>query len=145
MKIILNQLSKSTNKHLLKLNKLLKYENSASITSSPASQNQNDDNNRHHHNHHHPMAFLRQFRRHINAGGKTSTLLLSPAEANKILRTNESSVDLESKCPIKYYDVNYLGANNPPEDRQAQAKFLNSNIYLFGVFDGHGGYYWYYC
>lgn len=80
-------------------------------------------------------------RRCLNIGGKTSsnTLLLSPAEASKILRTNESTVDLEAKCPIKYYDINYLGANNPPEDRQAQAKCLNSDIYLFGVFDGHGG------
>ena len=77
----------------------------------------------------------------LNIGGKASsnTLLLSPAEASKILRTNESTVDLEAKCPIKYYDINYLGANNPPEDRQAQAKCLNSDIYLFGVFDGHGG------
>ena len=83
----------------------------------------------------------RQTKRCLNIGGKASsnTLLLSPAEASKILRTNESTVDLESKCPIKYYDINYLGANNPPEDRQAQAKCLNSDIYLFGVFDGHGG------
>ena len=94
-------------------------------------------------------------RRHLNylnIGGRinsstsssvtaTPTLLLSPAEATRILRTNESTVDLESKCSIKYYDVNYLGANNPSEDRQAQAKYLNSDIYLFGVFDGHGGYF----
>lgn len=81
-------------------------------------------------------------KRNLNIGGKTSsTLLLSPAEASRILRANESTVDLESKCPVKYYDVNYLGANNPPEDRQAQAKFLSSDYYLFGVFDGHGGHY----
>ena len=81
-------------------------------------------------------------RRHMNVGGKaSSTLLLSPAEASRILRANESTVDLESKCPVKYYDVNYLGANNPPEDRQAQAKFLSGDFYLFGVFDGHGGHY----
>jgi hypothetical protein len=80
-------------------------------------------------------------KRCLNIGGKTSsnTLLLSPAEASKILRTNESTVDLEAKSSIKYYDINYLGANNPPEDRQAQAKCLNSDVYLFGVFDGHGG------
>jgi hypothetical protein len=86
--------------------------------------------------------------RYLNLGGRinsstssasSSTLLLSPAEATRILRTNESTVDIESKCSIKYYDVNYLGANNPSEDRQAQAKYLNSDIYLFGVFDGHGG------
>lgn len=57
------------------------------------------------------------------------------------MRTNESTVDVELKCPIKYYDVNYLGSNNPPEDRQAQAKFLYSDIYLFAVYDGHGGHY----
>jgi hypothetical protein len=82
--------------------------------------------------------------RYLNIGGKassSSTLLLSPAEASRILRTNESTVDVDTKCPIKYYDVNYLGSNNPPEDRQVQAKFLHSDIYLFGVFDGHGGHY----
>lgn len=69
-------------------------------------------------------------------------LLLSPAEATKILRANEQTVDIESKCAIEFYDVNYLGANNPSEDRQAQAKYLHhSDLYLFGVFDGHGGYY----
>ena len=80
--------------------------------------------------------------RNLNIGGKTSSLLLSPAEASRILRTNESTVDIESKSSIKYYDVNYLGSNNPPEDRQAQAKCLHSDTYMFGVFDGHGGH-WY--
>jgi pyruvate dehydrogenase phosphatase len=81
-------------------------------------------------------------RRYLNIGGKTSsTLLLSPAEATQILRTNESTIDIETKSSIKYYDINYLGANSPPEDRYAQAKYLHSDIYLFGVFDGHGGYY----
>jgi pyruvate dehydrogenase phosphatase len=69
-----------------------------------------------------------------------SNIILSPAEANRILRKNESTIDLESKCPIKYYEVNYLGANNPAEDRQAQSKCLANDCYLFGVFDGHGGY-----
>ncbi|CAF0949056.1 unnamed protein product [Adineta ricciae] len=66
---------------------------------------------------------------------------LSSHEATKILRTHEASVTLEASCPVKYYQVNYLGANNPPEDRQAQARIQssNSNTYLFGVFDGHGG------
>ena len=77
------------------------------------------------------------------SGGKTSSssapLLLSPAESTRILRANESTIDIESKSAIKYYDINYLGANNPPEDRQTQAKFLHSDVYLFGVFDGHGG------
>jgi len=77
---------------------------------------------------------------HRNANFIKNPILLSPAEASQILRKNESSIDLETKCPIKYYDVNYLGANNPPEDRQAQAKCLSVDSYLFGVFDGHGGY-----
>ncbi|CAF1386670.1 unnamed protein product [Rotaria sordida] len=66
---------------------------------------------------------------------------LSSQEATKILRTHEASIDLEVKCPVKYYEVNYLGANNPPEDRQAQARIgsNDSSMYLFGVFDGHGG------
>ena len=39
---------------------------------------------------------------------------LSSQEATKILRTHEASIDLEANCPVKYYEVNYLGANNPP-------------------------------
>lgn len=39
---------------------------------------------------------------------------LSSGEATKILRTHEASIDLEGNCPVKYYEVNYLGANNPP-------------------------------
>jgi hypothetical protein len=39
---------------------------------------------------------------------------LSSQEATKILRTHEASIDLEPNCPVKYYEVNYLGANNPP-------------------------------
>jgi hypothetical protein len=39
---------------------------------------------------------------------------LSSNEATKILRTHEASIDLEANCPVKYYEVNYLGANNPP-------------------------------
>jgi serine/threonine protein phosphatase PrpC len=97
---------------------------------------------------------------------------LSSQEATGILRTHEASIDLEANCPVKYYEVNYLGANNPPgrcqliyfclfvhnrnddvcfsltylyrsvlEDRQAQGRIRSpdSNMYLFGVFDGHGG------
>ncbi|CAF2842266.1 unnamed protein product [Rotaria sp. Silwood2] len=66
---------------------------------------------------------------------------LSSQEASGILRAHEASIDLEANCPVKYYEVNYLGANNPPEDRQAQARIQSpdSNMYLFGVFDGHGG------
>lgn len=87
------------------------------------------------------LNLLKRNIRYLNLGDRsTSNLLLSPAEATKILRTNESTVDIQSKCSIKYYDVNYLGANNPIEDRQTSAKFLYSDIYLFGVFDGHGGY-----
>lgn len=84
------------------------------------------------------------FTRRYNQGKASSSLILSPAEATTILRTNESTVDIETKTTktsVKYYDNNYLGSNNPPEDRYAQAKFLHSDVYLFGVFDGHGGYY----
>lgn len=41
-------------------------------------------------------------------------LRLSSQEATGILRTHEASIDLEANCPVKYYEVNYLGANNPP-------------------------------
>lgn len=64
-------------------------------------------------------------------------LLLSPSEATTTLRTHEETVDVESTCPIKYYDINYLGSNSPPEDRQAQAKLNLHDIYMFGVFDGY--------
>lgn len=78
--------------------------------------------------------------RYLNLGDRsTSNLLLSPAEATRILRSNEATVDIQSRCSIKYYDANYLGSNNPIEDRQTSAKFLYSDVYLFGVFDGHGG------
>ena len=39
---------------------------------------------------------------------------LSSQEATGILRMHEASIDLEANCPVKYYEVNYLGANNPP-------------------------------
>jgi hypothetical protein len=39
---------------------------------------------------------------------------LSSQEASGILRAHEASIDLEANCPVKYYEVNYLGANNPP-------------------------------
>ncbi|CAF1589605.1 unnamed protein product [Rotaria magnacalcarata] len=66
---------------------------------------------------------------------------LLPEEATKILQKNEASIDLEANCSVKYYEANHLGANNPPEDRQAQAhiRMHDSYTYLFGVFDGHGG------
>ncbi|RNA31001.1 pyruvate dehydrogenase [acetyl-transferring]-phosphatase mitochondrial [Brachionus plicatilis] len=88
---------------------------------------------------HYQKSFTKRNMRYMNLGDRsTSNLLLSPAEATKILRTNESTVDIQSKCSIKYYDANYLGANSPIEDRQTSAKFLYSDTYLFGVFDGHG-------
>jgi len=83
-------------------------------------------------------SFIRQ-KSHNRALSKK--LLLSPTEATKIIRTNEETVDVDSLCPIKYYDINYLPSNAPPEDRQAQAKLANHDVYMFGVFDGHGGHY----
>lgn len=79
-------------------------------------------------------SFVRQ---NSHTGPPSKKLLLSPTEATKILRTHEATVDVESNCAIKYYDVNYLGSNIPAEDRQAQAKLLSSDVYLFGVFDGY--------
>ncbi|CAF3615851.1 unnamed protein product [Rotaria socialis] len=66
---------------------------------------------------------------------------LLPEEATKILQKNEASIDLEVYCSVKYYEANHLGANNPSEDRQAQARIRMHDpyTYLFGVFDGHGG------
>ncbi|CAM2717281.1 unnamed protein product [Rotaria socialis] len=66
---------------------------------------------------------------------------LLPEEATKILQKNEASIDLEVNCSVKYYEANHLGANNPSEDRQAQARIRMHDpyTYLFGVFDGHGG------
>jgi pyruvate dehydrogenase phosphatase len=77
---------------------------------------------------------------HLNrSSGERTTLLFSPSETNYILRANEANVDLHTKSAIKYYDANYLGSNNPCEDRSVHAKFLHNDYFLFGVYDGHGG------
>jgi len=55
---------------------------------------------------------------------------LSSQEATSILRTHEASIDLEANCQVKYYDVNYLGANNPPGRQHPQLISIN----LTGVF-----------
>lgn len=83
-------------------------------------------------------SFIRQ---HSDNRNLSKKLLLSPTEATRTLRTHEATVDVGITCPIKYYDVNYLGSNTPPEDRSAQAKLIGSDIFMFGVFDGHGGHY----
>lgn len=38
---------------------------------------------------------------------------LSPEETTKILQKNEASVNFEQNGPMRYYEINYLGANNP--------------------------------
>lgn len=79
-------------------------------------------------------SFIRQ---HSDNRNLSKKLLLSPTEATRTLRTHEATVDVDITCPIKYYDVNYLGSNTPPEDRSAQAKLIGSDIFMFGVFDGY--------
>ncbi|KAI6226072.1 [Pyruvate dehydrogenase [acetyl-transferring]]-phosphatase 1, mitochondrial [Aphelenchoides besseyi] len=58
--------------------------------------------------------------------------------ADAILRANERSLILEDHA-ISRVDVCQLAANRPIEDFYSAGKCLNSNAYLFGVFDGHGG------
>ncbi len=61
---------------------------------------------------------------------------LSSQEATGILRTHETSIDLEVNCPVKYYEVNYLGANNPPGilDRHISIQFY---LFYFKRIDKH--------
>ena len=79
-------------------------------------------------------SFIRQ---HSDNRNLSKKLLLSPTEATRTLRTHEATIDVDITCPIKYYDVNYLASNTPPEDRSAQAKLIGSDIFMFGVFDGY--------
>lgn len=71
---------------------------------------------------------------------------LSPQQVTSILRMNENSVAVENDHAIKAFEVNKLPANTPIEDRDCQAKLKfntsdgSGTGYLFGVYDGHGGY-----
>lgn len=56
-------------------------------------------------------------------------LRLSSQEATGILRMHEASIDLEANCPVKYYEVNYLGANNPPGQLLIQMKIFRSRFH----------------
>lgn len=66
---------------------------------------------------------------------------LSPGQVTSILYMNEATVEgrVKGLFPVKGFDSNQLGSNNPVEDRRAVARILHDNASIFGVFDGHGG------
>ncbi|KAL1116968.1 hypothetical protein AAG570_004296 [Ranatra chinensis] len=79
---------------------------------------------------------IRQFR---DTAHITNVPRLSPQEVNTVLRANEFSCDINITGSVKSYDSNQLPSNSPIEDTRAEARCLNTNGILIGVFDGHGG------
>lgn len=63
---------------------------------------------------------------------------LSPAQVTEVLRRGELSVDIAHEALLRF-ESNKLAANNPIEDRHAEARCEFTDGYLFGVFDGHAG------
>ncbi|CAD7090820.1 unnamed protein product [Hermetia illucens] len=63
---------------------------------------------------------------------------LSPYDVNLILREHEYTHSFSEGC-VKGYDSNQLGSNSPMEDSRTEATILNTNGFICGVFDGHGG------
>lgn len=64
-----------------------------------------------------------------------------PADVlNKILKKDEFSNQFQNGIVIRF-DTNQYSANTPIEDRHVECHFPSSNSMMFGVFDGHSGYY----
>lgn len=76
---------------------------------------------------------------HINLAPRHSYPKLTPRQVSNIIRQNDVTVESDYKCSIKYFDINQLAANQPIEDRRAEARCLKTPGMMFGVFDGHGG------
>ncbi|KAJ8667965.1 hypothetical protein QAD02_009628 [Eretmocerus hayati] len=64
---------------------------------------------------------------------------LTPQEVTDILQANEFTKDFIGPSSVKSYDSNQLASNNPIEDTRSEARCLQTNGILLGVFDGHGG------
>lgn len=65
-------------------------------------------------------------------------LFKNVVNADTILRANEKTIKIDDQA-ISKIDISQLAANKPVEDNFSGVKFLSSNAYLFGVFDGHAG------
>uniref|UniRef100_A0A0B6Z8V6 PPM-type phosphatase domain-containing protein n=1 Tax=Arion vulgaris TaxID=1028688 RepID=A0A0B6Z8V6_9EUPU len=63
---------------------------------------------------------------------------LTPQMVTSILRMNER-VTSHTGGVVKQVLCNQLPANKPMEDRHVEAKLLNTEKYMFGVYDGHAG------
>uniref|UniRef100_A0A336JYJ4 CSON007378 protein n=1 Tax=Culicoides sonorensis TaxID=179676 RepID=A0A336JYJ4_CULSO len=63
---------------------------------------------------------------------------LSAYEVNQVLTANEYTREFD-RGPVKSFDTNQLGSNNPIEDSRSAALLNHDSSLLVGVFDGHGG------
>ncbi|KAL7080028.1 hypothetical protein ACQ4LE_000796 [Meloidogyne hapla] len=68
-------------------------------------------------------------------------LATAKAAVDQILRANERTIIFsgDEHQAIARVDVGQVSANKPIEDFYSASKCLNSNAFLLGVFDGHGG------
>lgn len=62
---------------------------------------------------------------------------LSAYEVNQVLTANEYTREFDGG-PVKSFDTNQLGSNNPIEDSRSAALCNYDSSILLGVFDGHG-------
>lgn len=89
---------------------------------------------------------LRRNRSRVLVSFKSSTKIpdletsakLSPQQVTSILELEQRRFDIQEGA-VKSVDINRLAANDPIEDRDGYAK-LSPLKFLFGVYDGHGGY-----
>lgn len=68
---------------------------------------------------------------------------LSETIMNSILRYNEhtNDVDKDKRGLVTSFETNHFRANNPLEDRHCECYLKQDNSLLFGIFDGHSGWY----
>lgn len=78
------------------------------------------------------QAFHRTYQRLKHKVGR-----LSPYEVNQVLTANEFSQEFEDG-PVKSFDSNQLGSNNPIEDSRSSVVCNYDSSLILGVFDGHG-------
>ncbi|KAF7639151.1 PPM-type phosphatase domain-containing protein [Meloidogyne graminicola] len=78
---------------------------------------------------------------HSRAAQQRRNLATAKATVDQILRANERTILFsgDEQQAIARIDVGQVSANKPIEDFYSASKCLNSNAFLLGVFDGHGG------
>ena len=74
---------------------------------------------------------------------KTIKPSLSESIVNSMLRYNEHTNKIGMKKPgvVSSFETNHFRANNPLEDRHCECYLKFNESYLFGIFDGHSGWY----